>query len=103
MARAEQFWTDAFNVLCCTGYLTLAVCANANEMIGMKLNKLPTAIRDIHTKCNELLICLLLRGTPLQELYQVLKHSVRHVQILICFLFFKIIYVMYLIFNEIFI
>ncbi|XP_043581466.1 uncharacterized protein LOC122567202 isoform X4 [Bombus pyrosoma] len=72
LARSEQFWTDAFNVLCCTGYLALGACASANEMIGVKLNRLPTAIRDIHAKCNELLICLLLRGTPLRELYQVL-------------------------------
>ncbi|XP_026295976.1 uncharacterized protein KIAA0825 homolog isoform X3 [Apis mellifera] len=82
LARAEQFWTDAFNVLCCTGYLALAVCVNANEMIGMKLNKLPTAIRDIHTKCNELLICLLLRGTPLQELYQVFRVGFENLTIL---------------------
>nr|XP_033326396.1 uncharacterized protein LOC117220499 isoform X1 [Megalopta genalis] len=73
LARAEQFWTDAFNVLCCTGYLALNACLSVSEMIGMKLNKLPVAIRDIHAKCNELFICLLLRGTPLQELYQAFR------------------------------
>nr|XP_034174851.1 uncharacterized protein LOC117601773 [Osmia lignaria] len=73
LARSEQFWSDAFNVLCCTGYLALGACVSAAEMIGMKLNKLPIAVRDIHTKCNELFICLLLRGTPLQELYQVFR------------------------------
>ncbi|XP_076763082.1 uncharacterized protein LOC143430614 [Xylocopa sonorina] len=70
LARSEQFWTDAFNVLRCTGYLALDACVTANEMLGIKLNKLPTAIRDIHTKCNELLVSLLLRGTSLQDLYQ---------------------------------
>ncbi|KOX74977.1 hypothetical protein WN51_12661 [Melipona quadrifasciata] len=82
LVRSEQFWTDAFNVLCCTGYLALGACVNANEMIGMRLNKLPTAIRDIHTKCNELLICLLLRGTPLQELYQVFRFGLENLTIL---------------------
>ncbi|CAK9795962.1 Uncharacterized protein KIAA0825 homolog [Anthophora quadrimaculata] len=82
LARSEQFWTDAFNVLCCTGYLALDVCVNANEIIGMKLNKLPTAIRDMHTKCNELLICLLLRGTPLQELYQTFRVGLENLTIL---------------------
>ncbi|OAD53553.1 hypothetical protein WN48_09770 [Eufriesea mexicana] len=82
LARSEQFWTDAFNVLCCTGYLALGACVNANEMIGMKLNRLPTAIRDIHTKCNELLICLLLRGTPLQELYQAFRVGFENLAIL---------------------
>ncbi|XP_060820395.1 uncharacterized protein LOC132909531 [Bombus pascuorum] len=82
LARSEQFWTDAFNVLCCTGYLALGACTSANEMIGMKLNRLPTAIRDIHAKCNELLICLLLRGTPLRELYQVFRFGLENLTIL---------------------
>ncbi|XP_076296599.1 uncharacterized protein LOC143216906 isoform X1 [Lasioglossum baleicum] len=82
LARAEQFWTDAFNVLCCTGYLALSACVGASEMIGMKLNKLPVAIRDIHAKCNELLTCLLLRGTPLQELYQAFRGGLDRLKIL---------------------
>ncbi|XP_076239255.1 uncharacterized protein LOC143182247 isoform X2 [Calliopsis andreniformis] len=82
LARSEQFWTDAFNVLCCTGYLALGASVSANEMIGMKLNKLPIAIRDIHVKCNELLVCLLLRGTPLQELYQVFRNGLDNLEIL---------------------
>ncbi|KAG7213003.1 hypothetical protein KM043_002340 [Ampulex compressa] len=82
LARSEQFWTDAFNVLCCTGYLALGACVDGNEMIGMRSNKLPTAIRDIHAKCNELLVCLLLRGTPLKELYQVFRNGLDHLKIL---------------------
>lgn len=59
-------------MLCCTGYLALGACVDSDGMIGARPNNLPTVIRDIHAKCNELLICLLLRGTPLKELYQVL-------------------------------
>ncbi|XP_015437868.1 PREDICTED: uncharacterized protein LOC107193012 [Dufourea novaeangliae] len=82
LARSEQFWTDAFNVLCCTGYLALGACVNVNEMIGTNLSKLPIAIRDIHAKCNELLICLLLRGTPVQELYQIFRTGLDNLTIL---------------------
>nr|XP_003699217.2 PREDICTED: uncharacterized protein LOC100879507 [Megachile rotundata] len=82
LARSEQFWTDAFNVLCCTGYLALGACINATEMIGIKLNKLSISVRDIHAKCNELLVCLLLRGTPLQDLYQAFRVGFDNLSIL---------------------
>ncbi|XP_039311837.1 uncharacterized protein LOC105194760 isoform X2 [Solenopsis invicta] len=82
LARSEQFWTDAFNVLCCTGYLALGACVDSNGMIGARPNHLPTVIRDIHAKCNELLICLLLRGTPLKELYQIFRHGLENLAIL---------------------
>ncbi|XP_011634048.1 uncharacterized protein LOC105425139 isoform X1 [Pogonomyrmex barbatus] len=82
LARSEQFWSDAFNVLCCTGYLALGACVDSNGMIGARPNNLPTAIRDIHAKCNELLICLLLRGTPLKELYQIFRHGLENLTIL---------------------
>ncbi|XP_043683631.1 uncharacterized protein LOC122636472 isoform X1 [Vespula pensylvanica] len=82
LARSEQFWTDAFNVLCCTGYLTLAACTESEEMIGIRSNKLPTVIRDVHAKCNELLVCLLFRGTPLEDLYQAFRNGLENLQIL---------------------
>ncbi|XP_018341255.1 PREDICTED: uncharacterized protein LOC108747869 isoform X1 [Trachymyrmex septentrionalis] len=82
LARFEQFWSDAFNALCCTGYLALGACVDSDGMIGVRPNNLPTAIRDIHAKCNELLICLLLRGTPLKELYQVFRHGLENLAIL---------------------
>ncbi|XP_067206507.1 uncharacterized protein [Linepithema humile] len=82
LARTEQFWSDAFNVLCCTGYLALGACVDSDEMIGARPNNLSTAVRDIHAKCNELLICLLLRGTPLKELYQIFRHGLKNLAIL---------------------
>ncbi|XP_033231251.1 uncharacterized protein LOC117182252 [Belonocnema kinseyi] len=75
LARSEQFWADAFNVLCCTSYLTLSACLNGKEMVGSQKNKLPVLMRDIHSKCYELLVCLLLRGTPLKILYQVFRNG----------------------------
>ncbi|KAK2583104.1 hypothetical protein KPH14_009131 [Odynerus spinipes] len=82
LARSEQFWTDAFNVLCCTGYLALAGCTESEEMIGIRSNKLPTAIRDVHAKCNELLVCLLFRGTPLEDLYQAFRNGLENLRAL---------------------
>ncbi|XP_015188983.1 PREDICTED: uncharacterized protein LOC107073068 isoform X3 [Polistes dominula] len=82
LARSEQFWTDAFNVLCCTGYLSLAACTESEEMIGVRSNKLPTIIRDVHAKCNELLVCLLFRGTPLEDLYQAFRNGLENLQVL---------------------
>ncbi|XP_077267571.1 uncharacterized protein LOC143900281 isoform X1 [Temnothorax americanus] len=82
LVRSEQFWSDAFNVLCCTGYLALGACVGSDGMIGARPSNLPTAIRDIHAKCNELLICLLLRGTPLKELYQIFRHGLENLAIL---------------------
>ncbi|XP_043499356.1 uncharacterized protein LOC122522360 isoform X2 [Polistes fuscatus] len=82
LARSEQFWTDAFNVLCCTGYLSLAACTESEEMIGARSNKLPTIIRDIHAKCNELFVCLLFRGTPLEDLYQAFRNGLENLQVL---------------------
>ncbi|KAI4500810.1 hypothetical protein M0802_004021 [Mischocyttarus mexicanus] len=82
LARSEQFWTDAFNVLCCTGYLSLGACTESAEMIGTKSNKLPTVIRDLHAKCNELLVCLLFRGTPLEDLYQAFRNGLENLEVL---------------------
>ncbi|KAG8037169.1 hypothetical protein G9C98_004491 [Cotesia typhae] len=78
LTRSQQFWSDAFNVLSCTGYLALAACADANELIGLRINKLPIVMRDIHAKCRELLICLLLRGTPLKILYQACRNGLEY-------------------------
>ncbi|XP_053597314.1 uncharacterized protein LOC103576648 [Microplitis demolitor] len=75
LTRSQQFWSDAFNVLSCTAYLALAGSADANELIGLRMNKLSIVMRDIHAKCRELLICLLLRGTPLKSLYQVCRNG----------------------------
>ncbi|KAJ8673920.1 hypothetical protein QAD02_005182 [Eretmocerus hayati] len=75
LARSMQFWSDAFNVLRCTAYLSLSACNSGDEMKGCNVKKLSTYARDIHAKCNELLICLLLRGAPLEVLFQVFRNG----------------------------
>ncbi|XP_011496322.1 PREDICTED: uncharacterized protein LOC105360970 [Ceratosolen solmsi marchali] len=81
LARSMQFWADAFNVLCCTAYLSLGICTSGNEMIGLNVNKLSPYIRDIHAKCNELLTCFLLRGAPLKILFQVFRKGLDNLTI----------------------
>ncbi|XP_043467980.1 uncharacterized protein LOC122502134 isoform X2 [Leptopilina heterotoma] len=81
LSRSEQFWADAFNVLCCTAYLTLSSCQDGKEMIGLQKIKMPVLMRDIHSKCYELLVCLLLRGTPLKILYQVFRNGLEDLTI----------------------
>jgi hypothetical protein len=72
LARSIQFWADAFNVLTCTANLFLGICISGDEMIRLNERKLSTYLRDIHAKCNQLLICFLLRGAPLKILFQVI-------------------------------
>ncbi|XP_031785557.1 uncharacterized protein LOC100116243 isoform X1 [Nasonia vitripennis] len=81
LARSMQFWADAFNVLCCTACLALSVCVSGDEMIGLNVEKLSTYVRDIHAKCNELLICLLLRGAPLKILFQIFRKGLDNLTI----------------------
>ncbi|XP_046432279.1 uncharacterized protein LOC124185487 isoform X1 [Neodiprion fabricii] len=83
LARCQQFWADVFNVLCCTANLSLATFVNANEMVGFNVTRLSIISRDIHAKCGELLVSLLLRGTPLNILYQVLRNGLENLNILL--------------------
>lgn len=39
--------------------------------MGFSLNTQSKILRDIHVKCQELLMCLILRGSPLDALYKV--------------------------------
>ncbi|XP_043273786.1 uncharacterized protein [Venturia canescens] len=82
LARSEQYWADAFNVLSCSAYLTLSASLNADELIGLRVKKLPIVMRDIHAKCGELLLSLVLRGTPLHLLYQVCRNGLENTALL---------------------
>ncbi|XP_015123677.1 uncharacterized protein LOC107045817 [Diachasma alloeum] len=79
LQRSEQFWADAFNVLSCTSYLALSACDDGDELIATRTNKLSIVMRDIHAKCGELLVCLLLRGTPLKLLYQICRNGLEKI------------------------
>ncbi|XP_020709486.2 uncharacterized protein LOC105688635 [Athalia rosae] len=78
LARCGQFWADVFNVLCCTANLALATFVSGSEMVGFNMNRLSIISRDIHAKCGELLVSLLLRGTPLNVLFQVLRDGLEN-------------------------
>uniref|UniRef100_A0A0C9RUR4 KIAA0825_1 protein n=1 Tax=Fopius arisanus TaxID=64838 RepID=A0A0C9RUR4_9HYME len=82
LQRSEQFWADAFNVLSCTSYLALSACDDGDELIAIRTNKLSIVMRDIHAKCGELLVCLLLRGTPLKLLYQICRNGLENMAML---------------------
>lgn len=62
---------DILNILLCVSQLLPAVCERGEELIGLNISSLSKIIRDVHAKCHELLICLLLRGAPLHCLYKV--------------------------------
>ncbi|XP_046736558.1 uncharacterized protein LOC124405560 isoform X4 [Diprion similis] len=83
LARCQQLWADVFNVLCCTANLSPATFVSANEMVGFNVNRLSIISRDIHSKCGELLVSLLLRGTPLNILYQVLRDGLENLNMLL--------------------
>lgn len=63
---------DILNILICVTQLLPAICAKGEELIGVELTTLGKIIRDVHAKCHELLVCLLLRGAPLHYLFKVL-------------------------------
>lgn len=62
---------DISNVLMCAANLLPAICDEAEELLGFSLHSRSKILRDIHVKCQELLLCLILRGSPLDSLYKV--------------------------------
>lgn len=48
-----------------------SICETAEEYLGINLNNKSKILRDIHVKCQDLFVCFLLRGCPLDELYKV--------------------------------
>lgn len=55
----------------CVANLLPAICDKAEDLLGLCLSARPKMLRDIHVKCHELLLCLSLRGAPLDTLYKV--------------------------------
>lgn len=69
--RSKLFAVDISNLLLCITELLPAVCETGEEYAGLALNMQNHTIRDIHSKCQELFFCLLLRGAPLDTLNKV--------------------------------
>ena len=62
--------TDISNLLLCVREILPAICSDAAELLGYApRNKV---LRDVHAKCHELLICMIIRGSPLSTLYKVI-------------------------------
>lgn len=70
---------DISNVLMCVIDLLASVCENAKELLGLLLHSKSKVIRDIHSKCQDLLVCMILRGSPLDVLYKVKRNCVKFV------------------------
>lgn len=64
------------NLLSCVNEILPSICNNATELLGFSDSKIH---RDIHCKCNQLLLCLILRGCPLPALYKIFKNGLENV------------------------
>ncbi|CAG9854540.1 unnamed protein product [Phyllotreta striolata] len=78
--RSRLIVVDISNLLVCVAELLPAICDNAKELIGFSYSNSSKILRDIHTKCQELLTCLLLRGSPIDVLYKVFRKGLDNVE-----------------------
>lgn len=60
----------------CVYEILPSICSDASEMLGFSESKI---LRDIHCKCHQLLVCLILRGCPLSTLFKVFKNGLENV------------------------
>lgn len=72
-ARSQLVLVDISNLLLCMADILPSVCESGEEYAGLNVTKLSKSIRDIHCKCQELFIILLMRGIPLGSLYKILR------------------------------
>ncbi|KAJ8922033.1 hypothetical protein NQ315_008673 [Exocentrus adspersus] len=80
-ARSKLLVVDISNLLLCVAQLLPSICDTAKDFIGLSYhNNGSKILRDIHTKCQELLTCLLLRGSSLNDLYKVFKRGIGNVE-----------------------
>lgn len=72
-ARSQLLLVDISNLLLCVADILPSVCETGEEYAGLNVSKLSKSIRDIHCKCQELFIILLMRGISLGSLYKSLR------------------------------
>ncbi|XP_021923191.1 uncharacterized protein LOC110831470 isoform X2 [Zootermopsis nevadensis] len=77
--RSLLLVTDVSNLLLCVRQILPSICSDASELIGRNLRN--KVLRDVHAKCYELLVCLILRGSPLSALYKVFRRGLNEVAI----------------------
>ncbi|EEZ98750.1 uncharacterized protein LOC658339 [Tribolium castaneum] len=80
-ARSKLLVVDISNLLLCIAQLLPSICDKAEELIGLNLNNKSKILRDIHTKCQELLNCLVLRGASLDTLQKVFRKGLETVDL----------------------
>lgn len=80
-ARNILVLVDISNLLLCVADILPSVCESGEEYAGLNVTKLSKSIRDIHCKCQELFIILLMRGIPLGSLYKNLRKGPSSLQI----------------------
>ncbi|KAI4457536.1 hypothetical protein MML48_7g00003443 [Holotrichia oblita] len=71
--RSKLVVVDISNLLLCVAQLLPCICDDAEQLIGLYLNNQNKILRDIHSKCQELLTCFILRGAPLDVLHKVFR------------------------------
>lgn len=73
MKRFQLVLVDISNLLWGVANILPSVCESGEEYAGLNVTKMSKSIRDIHCKCQELFIILLMRGIPLGSLYKILR------------------------------
>ncbi|GJQ69311.1 hypothetical protein Trydic_g6444 [Trypoxylus dichotomus] len=71
--RSQLVVVDISNLLLCVAQLLPSICDDAEQLIGLYLDNQSKILRDIHSKCQELLTCFILRGAPLDVLHKVFR------------------------------
>ncbi|XP_050514797.1 uncharacterized protein KIAA0825 homolog [Diabrotica virgifera virgifera] len=74
--RSQLIVVDISNLLVCVANLLPAICNNAKDLVGVSYSSSSKILRDIHTKCQELYTCLLLRGAPIDLLHKVFRRGI---------------------------
>ncbi|KAJ8976340.1 hypothetical protein NQ317_009792 [Molorchus minor] len=72
-ARSKLLVVDISNLLLCVAQLLPSICESAKDFIGLSCNTVSKILRDVHVKCQELFSCLLLRGSPLNDINKIFK------------------------------
>lgn len=73
--RSQLLAVDISNLLLCISKLLPSICENAGELIGLCSDYSNKMLKDIHTKCQMLLNCFIIREAPLDNLYKVSRIS----------------------------
>lgn len=72
-ARSPLVVTDITNLLFCVAEMLPSISPNGEALAGFNLTQQTKSMRDIHSKCQEMFLFLLLRAIPLGSLYKLLR------------------------------